>query len=87
MPYSKDDVGNIPGKQSLTDDARQAIADEWNATEAAAVVERQAEADNRQKASDLKVLADALPDIIKNVPGLAGKLPPRAKEAFDRLNK
>lgn len=36
MPYTKEDVGDVPGKPPLTDAQKQAIAEEWNATEAAA---------------------------------------------------
>ena len=28
--YTKDDVGSIPGRRSMTDAERQAVADEWN---------------------------------------------------------
>ena len=40
MSYTKDDVGSIPGKPLLTDDQKQAIADEWNANEAAKPLRR-----------------------------------------------
>lgn len=36
MPYTKDDVGGVPGKPPLSDADKQAIADEWNANEAEA---------------------------------------------------
>lgn len=35
MTYTKDDVGNVPGKPPLSDAQKQAIADEWNAVLAA----------------------------------------------------
>lgn len=34
MPYTKDDVGDVPGRSPLSDVEKQAIADEWNAEEA-----------------------------------------------------
>ena len=31
MPYTKDDVGDIPGRPPLSDKAKAKIAEEWNA--------------------------------------------------------
>ena len=39
MTYTKDDVGERPGRDPLTDAEKQQIADEWNANETAKPLE------------------------------------------------
>ena len=39
MPYTLAGVGDVPGKPALSNVRKQAIADEWNANEAAAAAQ------------------------------------------------
>ena len=74
--FSKDDVGNIPGKPPLTDAEKQAIADEWNANEAAAPLEDW----QRQMAQSDAVLPRWAEDIIDALePAAAARLSAETK--------
>jgi len=93
MAYTVDGPGAPTHKMvngarvDLTAEEKQAIVDEWNASEIAAAAEAQAEAAAAQKAADEDLLMRALPKIIQLAGINAAQLPAAVKAAYDRLNK